>query len=354
LLPFSKKSTGRDAACNAYLASAGFVSADEAEDPDRRWKLGPPNISFNKNRIEDLGGSNFFTDPSGWSADSGHDYIVKVDESMGLMYGFVTDGFYTVSDFEINTETGEFLRDGNGAYVLKPGVADNRGITFAGFGPGSYKFKNLADPTDAAGSSIDDGSKVTFENDRTIIGDANPKHFGGVNLMASYKNFDASVFLNWVYGNDIYNANKVEFTSAYYKYTNLLSEMNSSNRWMTVDDMGAVVTNPDDLAALNANATMWTPPQGRYLFHSWAVEDGSFLRVNNITLGYTLPKQWVSKVKIQNLRIYGTVNNVFTFTKYSGFDPEVDTRRRTPMTPGVDYSAFPRSRSVIFGLNLNL
>lgn len=312
------------------------------------------NISFNKNRIDDLGGLDYFTQSSGWSADTGDDYIVKVGESIGLMYGFVTDGFYTVDDFEIDAASGAFLRDGNGEYVLKPGVADNRGITFAGFGPGAYKFKNLANPTDANGGNIDDGSKVTFDDDRTIIGNANPKHFGGVNFMASYKNFDASVFLNWVYGNDIYNASKIEFTSAYYKYTNMLNEMNSENRWMSVNSEGVVVTNPDELAALNANATLWAPPRGRYLFHSWAVEDGSFLRVNNVTLGYTLPKQWVNKVRIESLRFYLTLNNLYTFTKYSGFDPEVDTRRSTPMTPGVDYSAFPRSRSVIFGLNLNL
>ncbi|MDA3929386.1 MAG: TonB-dependent receptor [Prolixibacteraceae bacterium] len=311
------------------------------------------NISFNKNRVDDLGGLDYFTQESGWSSDTGDDYIVKIGESIGLMYGFVTDGFYAVDDFVLD-DAGAFARDENGGYILQPNVADNRGITFAGFGPGSYKFQNLASPVDESGTVIDDGSLVTFDDDRTVIGDANPDHFGGMNLMASYKSFDCSVFLNWVYGNDIYNASKIEFSSAYRKYTNMLSDVNSNERWMTVNELGEVVTDPSDLAALNANATTWTPPQGRYLFHSWAVEDGSFLRVNNITLGYTLPKQLLNKVKIQNLRIYGTINNVHTFTKYSGFDPEVDTRRKTPMTPGVDFSAFPRSRSVIFGLNLTL
>lgn len=312
------------------------------------------NISFNKNQVVDLGGLEYFTQESGWSSDTGDDYIVMLGESVGLMYGFVTDGFYTVDDFVIDPNSGEFATDENGEYILQPGVADNRGITFAGFGPGAYKFKNLADPVDDNGTVIDDGSKVTFDDDRTIIGNANPKHFGGLNLMASYKSFDLSCFVNWVYGNDIYNASKIEFTSAYYKYTNMLTDMDSDNRWRNTNELGEVVTNPEELAALNANATTWAPPRGRYLFHSWAVEDGSFLRINNITLGYSLPKNLLNKVKISNLRVYATVNNLYTFTKYSGFDPEVDTRRRTPMTPGVDYSAFPRSRSVIFGLNLNL
>jgi TonB-linked SusC/RagA family outer membrane protein len=311
------------------------------------------NISFNKNKIEDLGGLDYFTETSGWSDDTGDDYIVKLGESVGMMYGFETDGFYTVDDFQTNPETGEFVMDGND-YVLKEGVADNSGITFAGFGPGSYKFKNLANPVDEEGNTVDDGSKVTLDEDRTIIGNANPKHFGGLNLMATLYNFDFSVFFNWVYGNEIYNASKIEFTSAYNKYTNMLTDMSSDKRWRSVNDMGEEVTNPSELAALNKDATIWTPPRGRYLFHSWAVEDGSFLRINNITLGYSLPKRWLKVVKIQKLRFYGTINNVFTFTNYSGLDPEVDTRRDTPMTPGVDYSAFPRSRSYILGLNLTL
>ena len=84
----------------------------------------------------------------------------------------------------------------------------------------------------------------------------------------------------------------------------------------------------------------------------WAVEDGSFLRVNNISIGYTLPKVFVNKMFMQNVRIYVTGYNLYCFTKYSGADPEVDTRRSTPMTPGVDYSAYPKSRSFVGGINV--
>ena len=121
---------------------------------------------------------------------------------------------------------------------------------------------------------------------------------------------------------------------------------------MTVNDAGEVVTDPDELTALNANATIWTPQKGRYLFHSWAIEDGSFLRINNVTIGYTLPKQLTRKISIENLRFYVTANNLYTFTKYSGYDPEVSTRNKVPTTPGVDYSAYPRSRSFIAGFNI--
>ena len=86
---------------------------------------------------------------------------------------------------------------------------------------------------------------------------------------------------------------------------------------------------------------------------SYAVEDGSFLRVNNITLGYTLPRKMMSKVKINSLRFYATVNNVATITGYTGYDPDVNAKRNNPLTPGVDYAAYPRGRTFIAGLNLS-
>lgn len=316
------------------------------------------NISLNRNRVDKLADSDKILVSSDWNANTGADYIVRVGEPVGQMYGFVTDGFYTIDDFETDPETGEFLMEDD-EYVLKEGVADNRGIMFAGFGPGAYKFMDLSDPLDSLGNPASDGNLVTFEDDRTVIGNANPKHIGGINISAVYKKIDLSIFLNWVYGNDVYNANKIEFTSGYNPYTNLLSDMNSQQRWMTVNEEGEVITNPEELRALNQNATIWKPTTGRYLFHSWAVEDGSFLRINNITLGYTLPPRWMKKVFIQNLRFYFTVNNLYTFTKYSGYDPEVDTRRGTDsepnfLSPGVDYSAYPRSRMYLIGLNLTL
>ena len=86
---------------------------------------------------------------------------------------------------------------------------------------------------------------------------------------------------------------------------------------------------------------------------SWAVEDGSFIRINNVTLGYSLPVTLVRKWKMQRFRIYATVNNLAVITHYSGYDPEVNTRTGTPVTPGVDYSAYPRSRTFIGGVNVS-
>ncbi|MEO7306636.1 MAG: hypothetical protein ABIR78_08290, partial [Ferruginibacter sp.] len=95
-------------------------------------------------------------------------------------------------------------------------------------------------------------------------------------------------------------------------------------RWTNINAAGQVVTDPTELKALNANATIWRPVRvQRWWLHSWAVEDGSYLRINNLTLGYSIPKSLVSKIKISNIRFYGTVNNLATLTGYSGYDPDV-------------------------------
>jgi hypothetical protein len=125
-------------------------------------------------------------------------------------------------------------------------------------------------------------------------------------------------------------------------------------RWTNIDpNTGAIVKDPTALAALNANTTMWSPFMQRFVLSDWAIEDGSFLRLNNITLGYTLPKNFTNQIGLSKLRVYATANNVFVLTNYSGMDPEVDTRRKTPLTPGVDYSPYPKSRMYVMGLNVN-
>jgi hypothetical protein len=113
---------------------------------------------------------------------------------------------------------------------------------------------------------------------------------------------------------------------------------------------------PDSLNALNHGAKTWIPLVGSssttFASNSWAVEDGSFIRINNVTLGYSLPTSVVRKMRMTRFRIYATVNNVWVFSHYSGYDPEVNTRTGTPVTPGVDYSAYPRSRTYIGGVNI--
>ncbi|MNJ99002.1 TonB dependent receptor [compost metagenome] len=307
------------------------------------------NIAFNRNKIDKLSTASSYLPSPAVSFVSGQpaDYIVQVGKPVGSMYGYVSDGFYSVNDFNYDPATQ--------IYTLKPGVADVSGVLGTAQ-PGWMKLKDR------------DGNNIINESDKDIIGDATPKFSGGFNQQFTYKNFDLSMFVNFVVGNDIYNANKIEFTNSYTPNTNMLAVM--KDRWKTIDASGNVVQKvtvvggaaqvtgipPDQLAALNKDAKIWQPITGTGAFYptSWAVEDGSFLRLNNITLGYTFPVKLISKAKINRLRVYATANNVAVITGYSGFDPEVNVRSSNPVTPGVDYSAYPRSRTYIFGINLSL
>lgn len=301
------------------------------------WKIYfGANIAFNKNRIEKLGKNTSTLISSGWAgSEITSDYILKEKHPTGQMYGFVTDGYYTIDQFIYNEE--------KGTYTLKEGEVSDKEILSLGnnFGPGCLKLKDI------------DNDGIITENDKQIIGNANPKAIGGFNFTINYKNWDFGVDAYWSYGNKIYNANKIESTSTNkYKLRNLTNEMSSSNRWTYFDDSGNYITTPDQLQILNSEHNIWSPIIGRYVFHSWAVEDGSFLRIDKITLGYTLSNEQLVKKHIQSLRIYSCVDNAFCFTKYSGFDPEVNTRNSTPLTPNVDYSAYPRSRAYTLGLNI--
>jgi TonB-linked SusC/RagA family outer membrane protein len=296
------------------------------------------NASFNRNKITDLGGlSEIPSIQSGWAgtALSGPDYVARVGQPVGQMYGYITDGFYTTNDFRTYNYT---TRTG----VLNDGVASNASITGNPVMLGTIKLRDV------------NGDGIITEADKTVIGNSNPKVVGGLNQQFTYKGFDASVFVNFTLGSDVYNANKIEFTTstANTSYANLLGEM--SNRVRYIDNSGALITDAATFQQVNANATIWSPVRGNYFLHSYAVENGSFLRVNNITLGYSLPKGLLSRAKVQTLRFYVTLNNLYTFTSYSGYDPEVNTRRSTPLTPNVDYAAYPRSRAFFFGLNLGL
>ena len=261
--------------------------------------------------------------------------MVNVGQALGLMYGYQNDGRYEVSDFDYNASTG--------VYTLREGVVDNSAVVGTVM-PGSMKLKDI------------DGDGFVDVNDNTVIGNANPKHIGGMVINAYAYGFDFSAAFNWSVGNDVYNANKIEFTTSNLngQYRNLSTIMADGSRWTNLDPAsGQLVTDPAQLEALNANTTMWSPFMSNFVFSDWAVEDGSFLRLNTVTIGYTVPDKMMSQIGVSKLRFYLTANNVFILTNYSGLDPEVSTRRRTPLTPGVDYSPFPRSRQLVFGLNLN-
>ena len=295
------------------------------------------NIGFNKNKIKDLGIMDDFGAETYWaSSEIGNDFWIAKGGAVGKMFGYRSEGRYEVSDFEGYDAAAK-------KWILKEGVVDASAVVGT-LRPGMMKLADI----DGSG----DGKVTTA--DREIIGDANPVHTGGFSINARAYGFDLSANFNWSVGNDVYNANKIEFTqTSKYQYRNMISEMADGKRWTNLNENGTICNDPEKLAAMNANTTMWSPYTQRMIFSDWAVEDASFLRLNTLTLGYTLPATLLNKVGIQNLRFYVTGYNLFCWTNYSGYDPEVSTIRKTNLTPGVDYSAYPKSRQFVVGLNLN-
>lgn len=308
------------------------------------------NISFNKNRVEAL--SKGLTEQSynsgvfGTDIQSTYEYLVRVGEPLGLIYGYVTDGYYTTDDFSAYDA-------GTDSYTLNKDVPTNGLVQWVR--PGSLKLKDL-----------DGDGKITASGDRTIIGKTQPKFTGGFGLNATYKGFDFSAIFNFVYGNKIYNADKMVTSQTYTSttnFSNLRSFMNSGNRYTYINGAGEIVKDLATLKAMNETGDnvkkYWSPislGDRTPILHSWVIEDGSFLRLQNMTLGYTIPSTFTKKFACSQLRLYCTLNNVFCITNYNGYDPEVNSPARSSSSsgvmPGIDFSAYPKSFSWTAGVNI--
>jgi hypothetical protein len=232
------------------------------------------------------------------------------------MYGYVSDGVYQYSDFNRAT---------NGAYVLKDNVTTN-GNNRALIQPGDIKYKDL------------NGDKVVDAQDYTVIGRGLPIHAGGFTNTFQYKNFDVSVFFQWSYGNNILNVNRMVFEGNSLNRTGLNQFASYANRWSP--------TNTDSDIPRAKGIPANTPYSSRY------VEDGSYLRLKTLNVGYRLPAAFMKRNKIREVRIYIATQNLLTWTNYSGFDPEVGTYASV-LTPGFDYSAYPRARTFTLGGNVS-
>lgn len=305
------------------------------------------NIGRNKTKIEELDGTDERFFRSNWAStdlNNINDYYLEVGGTIGNIYGYLNDGYYETDDFERYDEATQ-------TYILKEGVPNSTGVVGNNnLRPGFLKLQDL------------NGDGEIDADDRQVIGNALPDFQGGLGFNASYKGFDASIFFNFQYGNDVYNTGKIQFNQfRRVTYGNLLTTMNSDNRYTYIDvdgsytgTAGGVVTDLGQLDQLNEGKNIWSPASfgiANAVIHDFAVEDGSFIRLNNLTLGYTLPKELISRVGLTNLRIYAAGRNLKLWTKYSGYDPEVSTSGNG-LTPGVDYSSYPRSRSYTMGVNL--
>ena len=312
--------------------------------------------NYNKNKVEKVvEGVNADTNTN-WGSSMKrpyNDYIIREGEPVGTIWGYKSAGYYTVDDFNVV----------NGVWTLKPGVADmGSNVTNYSAGylaaypvpegqvarPGMVKFQDT------------DGSGIITEEDCQIVGHTMPKHTGGINLNANYKGFDFSAGFTYQIGGDVYNANAMHSMMGNKDTSfgwNRLSIVSDCWKMYDVDASGnlVAVTEPAALASLNAGAKYALPYNEYGLVNSEFIEDASYLRLNTLTLGYTLPKNLTKKVGISNLRIYFTGGNLFCISGYKGSDPDVNTRpggNNGFPTPNYDWNSYPRARTYTFGLNV--
>ena len=306
------------------------------------------NIGINKGKIKSLGSMNEFGAETRWaSSEIGEEYRIIVGGQVGEIYGYKSAGRYEVSDFQGYDQT-------SSKWILKEGVADASAV-IGDVRPGSMKLVDQATVENEDGTKS--GNGVIGEEDKVKIGNVNPDVTGGFALNARAYGFDLAANFNFSIGNQVYNANKIECTqTGKYQYRNMITEMADGKRWTNLNEDGTLCNDPEKLAELNKNTTMWSPYTSKMILTDWAIEKASFLRLNTLTLGYTLPQSITKRVGINSLRFYATAYNVFTITNYSGFDPESDCIKKSgqeSLTPSCDYSGYPRSRSFVFGVNLN-
>ena len=331
------------------------------------------NVTFghNKMKIDKLNGTdNVVWDQNDRWKSSYNDYCLKVGDEVGLIYGFVYDGLYTFDEFYFDplnnyqaVPWGSSAADNGGKSDVGPRadgyvtvINDVSGSSNSGIAtlPGKIKFKDL------------DGDGRITENDRTVIGNTNPKYQGGFGLSGSYKDFDFTANFTYMLDFDINNATAYTLSSSEKNSKNFYNVYAKfANGWQYNDIDGSLSgTKGDILYKLyyvddcvniyknaNANRNLWNPTDvTTKLTQSYFIEDGSFLRCSDITIGYTLPKDLTKKVGISKARFYVSASNLFIITNYTGYDPEVDIQ--TGLTCGMDYNRYPRSRSFVFGTNI--
>lgn len=310
------------------------------------------NMNFNK--IDKLqNGKTLYG--SGWASASlmpGNDYILREGAPVGVIRGYKSDGFYTVDDFNYV----------NGVYTLKEGVPDIQSNVFTNY-PKPAEIQVPAGQSAFPGAlKIKDTHKdgIINEEDVVELGNVMAHHTGGFGFSGNYKNFDFSANFTYQIGGKVYNA------SAMCEYTGGKEPGIGKNKRDFIRDCFqlydvrngelVVVTDPTELATLNRNATRPVPYYEANTVLSDFIEDASFLRLSNLTIGYSFPKTLLKKAYIQSARVYVTGGNLFCITGYSGLDPEVSTNGAAGNsgypTPGLDYGSYPRSRTFTVGLNL--
>ena len=329
------------------------------------------NFGLNKKKIDKLNGTDdvLWYQNDNWKS-SYNDYCLKVGDEVGLIYGFVYDGLYQFDEFYFDplnnyqavpwgssaadngTSSDRAPReDGYVTVINDISGSSNSGIATL---PGKIKFKDL------------DGDGRITENDRTVIGNTNPKIQGGFGLSGQWKDFDFTANFTYMLDFDINNATAYTLSASESNknnFDNVLKDFR--NGWQYNDIDGSITGTKGDILykiyyvddcvnlykKANEGRDLWNPTDvTKKITHSYFIEDGSFLRCSDITLGYTLPKNLTQKIGLSKARFYVSASNLFILTGYSGYDPEVDIQ--TGLTCGMDYNRYPRARSFVFGTNI--
>ena len=333
------------------------------------------NFGFNKKVVDKLNGidTEVWTHHDRWSPIY-NDYCLRVGDEVGLIYGFVYDGLYSFDEFYFDplnnyqaVPWGSAAADNGTSKDCAPRedgyvtvINDISGSSNSGIAtlPGKIKFKDL------------DGDGRITENDRTVIGNPNPKIQGGFGLNGQWKNLDFTANFTFMLDFDLNNATAYVLSASEgngkdkdKKFYNVLSKF--ADGWQYNDIDGSLSGTKGDILyklyyvddcvniykRANQGRTLWNPTDvSKKITHSYFIEDGSFLRCNDITVGYTLPKDVTKKCGISKARFYVSASNLFILTGYSGYDPEVDIQMG--ITSGLDLNRYPRSRSFVFGTNI--
>ncbi|MDE6170634.1 MAG: TonB-dependent receptor, partial [Duncaniella sp.] len=345
------------AALPAYISgviSSPWVNTGEMRNKGFEFTLNTVNISnrdflwtsgitfsLNRNKVIDL-----YTKSTGIQGKIGNDVFTytTVGNPVGQFYGYKVIGmFEKESDFYMKDANGDFILDASGKprFVAIPEnkeVAEGTGVWY-----GDYIYEDINK----------DG--VIDEKDRTYIGNPEPTFTFGFNNTIAWKGFDFNLFLTGSVGNDGYNY--------------LLQEQSDpASRWSTlrsVHDFARVeLINPDgdrtlqNMQVANPGASTYRIDQASSNQNSRTssvyVEDASYLRIKNLSVGYTLPASVTRRFYVESLRVYCNIQNLHTFTKYKGYDPEIGAYQQNVLLRGVDYARYPSQRMFTFGLNVTL
>lgn len=315
------------------------------------------NIAYNKNKIDELNMENPWQSSS-WSGSTiskYEDFRIEEGGRLGELWGFKTNGFFTVYD-PVSNPDGQLVLNGT-TWQLREGLKDNSpSLTGGSYYPGGLRVE-----VDENGDPL-----------KQRLGNTVPTTTGGFGFDGRVGNVDFNVFFNYSLGNKIVNGTKL--ANAFYhgssKNYNLVDDFVLSNRYTWIDpatglNLGRPSTSTiaayggaDAMIArlneINAGASIYNPAAVTTMqLIDYAVEDASFLRLQNVTVGYTFPKKWMKSIFLESVRIYFTGYNLLCFTGYDGYDPEVDTSsKKNPMCPGIDYAAYPKSRTFVGGINI--